>query len=46
MTLFSVRVSAKTMEELQIDPRKTRKRWISIMEHFITSLMHLKEKYF
>lgn len=44
MTLFSVKVSAKTIEELQADPRKQEKEWISIMEHFYASLTALRKK--
>ena len=44
MTLFSVKVPAKSMEELQIDPKKQEKEWISVMEHFYASLTALKKK--
>ena len=43
MTLFSVKVPAKSMEELQIDP-KNQEKWISVMEHFYASLTALKKK--
>ncbi|MDD4661879.1 MAG: type IV secretion system DNA-binding domain-containing protein [Candidatus Pacebacteria bacterium] len=44
MVLFSVRVPSKSMEELQIDPKKQEKEWISIMEHFYTSLTAIKNQ--
>ncbi|MDD4358652.1 MAG: type IV secretion system DNA-binding domain-containing protein [Candidatus Pacebacteria bacterium] len=44
MSLFSIKVPGKTFEELQIDPKKQEKEWISIMEHFYASLIALKKK--
>lgn len=44
LTLFSVKVPGKTMDELQIDPKKQEKEWIAVMEHFYASLTALKKK--
>jgi len=44
MSLFSVKIPGKTFEELQNDPKKQEKEWISIMEHFYASLTALKKK--
>lgn len=44
MVLFSVKIPAKTAEEIQLDPKKQEKEWISVMEHFYASLTAIKKK--
>ena len=44
MELFSVKIREKSMEDLQFDTRKDEKEWISVMEHFYSSLTAIKKK--